>query len=153
MRPTELRHPAASLAVDAGVPLDQVSDLLGHKDMRMVTQTYRHKVRPTVGTGSAAMLDQLLVFPSASGRVLDPANVRRTMRRVCESNGLPVLTPNELRHTCASLLVDAGVPLHVVADRLGHADTRQLEQTYRHRIRPVVAGGVSEMDLLLLSGT
>ena len=60
VRPNELRHTEASLAVDAGVPLDQVSDMLGHKDMRMVTQTYRHKVRPTVGAGSAAIMDQLL---------------------------------------------------------------------------------------------
>jgi integrase len=64
VRPNELRHTAASLAVDAGVPLDQVSDLLGHKDMRMVTQTYRDKVRPTVGAGSAAILDQLLAKPN-----------------------------------------------------------------------------------------
>lgn len=59
VRPNELRHTAASLAVDAGIPLDQVSDQLGHKDMRMVTQTYRHKVRPTVGAGSAAIVDRL----------------------------------------------------------------------------------------------
>jgi hypothetical protein len=28
--------------------------------MRMVTQTYRHKVRPTVGADSVAINDQLL---------------------------------------------------------------------------------------------
>lgn len=60
VRPNELRHTAASIAVDAGVPLDQVSDQLGHKDMRMVTQTYRHKLRPTVGAGSAAIVDGLI---------------------------------------------------------------------------------------------
>jgi integrase len=59
VRPNELRHTAASLAVDAGVPLDQVSDQLGRKDMRMVTQTYRHKVRPTIGDGASATMNKL----------------------------------------------------------------------------------------------
>jgi hypothetical protein len=71
------------------------------------------------------------------------------MRRICAANELPILTPNELRYTCTSLLVDAGVPLHDVADRLC---LRTLEHTNRHRIRPVVDGGVSAMDRLLADG-
>ena len=37
-----------------------------------------------------------------------------------------------LRHTYASDLIRAGVPLEVVARQLGHSDTRTVAQTYGH---------------------
>ena len=38
-----------------------------------------------------------------------------------------------LRHTCATLLLQAGVPPHVVAARLGHS-TKMLLSTYAHAL-------------------
>jgi site-specific recombinase XerD len=37
-----------------------------------------------------------------------------------------------LRHSYASLLTKAGVPLQVVASALGHADARMTEKHYAH---------------------
>ena len=58
LAPNELRHSAASLLVEAGVPLQQVADMLGHKDIRMLAQTYRHKIQGVVDVtgGQARML-------------------------------------------------------------------------------------------------
>ena len=50
-------------------------------------------------------------------------------------------SPNALRHTAASLMADAGVPIEEVADQLGHRDTRMASLHYRHRIKPTVSGG------------
>lgn len=55
--------------------------------------------------------------------------------------GLDDWTPNELRHSAASLISDAGMPIVQVADQLGHKDLRMLQKHYRHRIRPTVGGG------------
>ena len=49
--PNSLRHTAASLLSDAGVSLEDVADQLGHKDTRMASLHYRHRVRPTVSAG------------------------------------------------------------------------------------------------------
>ena len=49
-------------------------------------------------------------------------------------------TPNLLRHTAASLMADAGLPIEHVADQLGHKDLRMLQQHYRHRIKPTIGG-------------
>jgi integrase len=57
--PNELRHTAASLANDAGVRLEELADQLGHKDVRMVSQVYRHRIRPTVGDDAAATMSKL----------------------------------------------------------------------------------------------
>lgn len=58
--PNMLRHTAASLMSDSGVPLEKVADQLGHKDTRMASLHYRHRVRPTVdgGTTMADVLGQ-----------------------------------------------------------------------------------------------
>ena len=60
--------------------------------------------------------------------------------------GLGRWTPNELRHSAASLLSASGVPLEVIADVLGHASTRMLEQHYRHQVRPSIDAHVSVME-------
>jgi integrase len=83
-----------------------------------------------------------LVFTSATGRPTDPSAVRREFRAVVnKANVGDGWTPNMLRHTAASLMADAGVPIEEVADQLGHRDTRMASLHYRHRIKPTVSGG------------
>jgi integrase len=87
---------------------------------------------------SAYRGDDRLVFTSLAGNVLDPKNVRDELDAICERAGVMRVTPNELRHSCASLLADEGVSNEAIADLLGHTTTRMVDQTYRHRLRPVV---------------
>jgi integrase len=54
------------------------------------------------------------------------------MRAACAVAGIKPLGIHQLRHTWASLTVMAGVPLLVIADNLGHADTRMVEKHYGH---------------------
>jgi len=51
--PYELRHSAVSLLVAAGVPLDQVADLAGHKDAKTLLGVYRHQITEAIDAGSA----------------------------------------------------------------------------------------------------
>lgn len=57
---------------------------------------------------------------------------QRTMAAVCKAAGLESLSFHELRHSYASSLVNAGVPLAFIAEQLGHAGTRMVEQHYGH---------------------
>jgi integrase len=54
------------------------------------------------------------------------------MRKAYTAAGLEPLTFHELRHTYASALINRGVPLVFVAQQLGHADTRMVEEHYGH---------------------
>lgn len=56
----------------------------------------------------------------------------RRMRDACEAAGLPLMGFHQLRHSYASALVAAGMPLAYVAQLTGHADTRMLEKYYAH---------------------
>ena len=48
-----LRHSAASIMSDAGVPLERIADQLGHKDTRMLAAHYRQQIRPTIDAALA----------------------------------------------------------------------------------------------------
>ena len=89
-----------------------------------------------------------LVFPTSRGTLLDPANLRRALRTVTERAGLGRWHPHELRHSAASLLSAAGVPLEEVADVLGHASTRVTSATYRHRTTPTIDAAARPMQAL-----
>ena len=60
--PHELRHSATSLLSAAGVPLEQVADVLGHTSTRVTSSTYRHPTTPTV-EAAAAPMDRLFGSP------------------------------------------------------------------------------------------
>jgi integrase len=66
----------------------------------------------------------------------DPAACRREFDVVAKNAGLDGWTPNALRHSAASLMSDAAMPIEQVADQLGHKDLRMLQRHDRHRIRP-----------------
>ena len=63
-----------------------------------------------------------LLFVNADGTALHPDYLSRRFRKLAADAKLPAIRLHDLRHTHASLLLAAGVPVHVVAQRLGHAD-------------------------------
>jgi integrase len=64
--------------------------------------------------------------------------MRRTVEALNAGQDKPVLPPmrlHDLRHVHATLLLKAGVPVHVVAARLGHADPAITLRVYAHLLR------------------
>jgi site-specific recombinase XerD len=83
------------------------------------------------------------------GRRAEPSNLRRTVATYAKRANVGRLSPNELRHPAASLLMANGTPLQDVSDMLGHRDIRMLAQTYRHKIRSVVDVTTGQERMLL----
>lgn len=74
-----------------------------------------------------------LVFTTPDGRPLRSSNVRnRDFAMVCRAAEIEGAHPHTLRHTNASILIDAGLGPKDVAARLGHDDIRTTLQTYGH---------------------
>jgi integrase len=56
----------------------------------------------------------------------------RFMKAACLAAGLEYISFHELRHTYASMLVSKGLNIMIVAEQLGHTDTRMVEKHYGH---------------------
>lgn len=50
----------------------------------------------------------------------------------CKELEIPVISLHSLRHTHASVLMAAGVSIHSISQRLGHADVGVTQETYAH---------------------
>jgi integrase len=73
-----------------------------------------------------------LVFPSRLGTPLEPDNLRRSWGRIRKRAGLTGVRFHDIRHTCVSLLLDLGVPPHIVRDIVGHSDIEVTMTIYAH---------------------
>jgi integrase len=92
--------------------------------------------------------DDRLVFTATNGAILRAENVRRDLKAITRAAGIGDWSPNELRHTAASILSDDGTRLEQIADLLGHVDTSMLERVYRHNIADSI-NAAAPMDRIL----
>lgn len=76
--------------------------------------------------------DHDLVFPSRRGTPMEPDNLRRSWGTIRKAAGLGEIRLHDLRHTCVTLLLDLGVPPHVVRDIVGHSDIEVTMTIYAH---------------------
>ena len=75
--------------------------------------------------------DQDLVFCDELGGWIHPQRLTQLFAKHRKAAGIPNGTLHVLRHTAATIALTEGVPLHVVAGRLGD-DARTLLGTYAH---------------------
>ena len=68
-----------------------------------------------------------------------PATYARPFKAAVSAAELDNITLHELRHSYASTMVRAGAPLIVVAQALGHTDTRMVDKHYAHLAPSYVA--------------
>ncbi len=78
--------------------------------------------------------DSGYVFTADDGQYLDPEAVTRWFRQAVKHSLLPKIRLHDLRHTHATLALQAGVHPKVVSERLGHANVSITLDTYSHAI-------------------
>lgn len=100
----------------------------------------------------------LLTRPNAKGRARKhqenpfawgPHDQKKAMIKACEAAKIELLGFHELRHTYASGLVNAGVPLVYVAAQLGHADTSMVEKYYGHLCPTALSASIRSLSPVL----
>ncbi len=73
------------------------------------------------------------------------ATYHRDFKALLDKAHLEDVTLHELRHTYASTMVRGGAPLMVVAQALGHSDTRMVEKHYAHLARSYVSDTIRRL--------
>lgn len=70
----------------------------------------------------------------------------------CFYAGIDYSTLYDLRHTCATLLLEAGEHPKIVSEMLGHASIQLTLDTYSHVLPDMQQSAVDKMEGMLLSG-
>lgn len=76
--------------------------------------------------------DNTLVFPRDDGTVAHPSQPSAAFATACKKLGLPNIGMHGLRHTHATLLLESGVNVKEVSERLGHSSTAFTMDRYVH---------------------
>lgn len=90
-----------------------------------------------------------LVFTSEVGLPLHPNFVYNRFLRICRHANLPRIAFHDLRHTCATLLREAGVNAEVVQAVLGHSDIRTTLGIYSHVLPAMLDDAAATMAKVL----
>lgn len=92
------------------------------------------------------LLETLLPLRRVRGTLLEAwPNVRRDLAAACKRAGVPLVTPNDLRRTFASWLVQAGESSHVVAQLLGHSSSQMVEKVYGRLAQKTLQDAISKL--------
>jgi integrase len=73
------------------------------------------------------------LFCHPDGEPLHRDTITRRFNRLVDRAGVPQIRLHDVRHTYATLLLDAGIDTKVVSDRVGHASMSVTFQIYAHR--------------------
>ncbi len=87
-----------------------------------------------------------LVFPSERGTPMEPTNLSRAFARLREAAEVPGVRLHDLRHTVVSLLMELGVPPHVVQAIARHADVKVTMKVYAHANLDAMRQALGKLD-------
>jgi integrase len=99
-----------------------------------------------------------LVFSTRMGTPIERNNLKRVLRRLidkanedveAEDRKLPYIRLYDLRHTCATLGLSAGVSVKVIAEMLGHANIALTLNVYSHVLPHMQDDAAERMEALL----
>ena len=91
-----------------------------------------------------------LAFCREDGSELDPDWVSKRFERLVVAAGVPRIRLHDLRHTHATLALQAGVHVKVVSERLGHATVGMTLDTYSHVIPALGEDAAAKVAALML---
>lgn len=113
------------------------------KDHRLRQQSYRDE--------AIAWDDHDLICCTSVGTPHNPANADRSMDRIVRRAGLTKdsLRVHDLRHTCATLLLQDRQPIKVISERLGHSSVRITLDLYAHLVPDMQESTAAAWDVIM----
>ena len=102
------------------------------KQLQETLQRHRHRIKLTTINKGWGQVPEW-IFINEDGKLLDSHNWRkRVFYKALEKAGLRKIRIHDLRHTYASLLIQAGESLAYIRDQLGHSSIKMTVDIYGH---------------------
>lgn len=126
------------VAARGGVTITPCKTSGSHRTVTLDEETVewleRHREAQIKEKDNAAELyqDEDLLFADELGRPINPQRITEAFAKHRMAAGIRPGRLHDLRHTHATHLLTRGVPVHVVASRLGHSSPTITLQTYAH---------------------
>ncbi|WP_412740888.1 tyrosine-type recombinase/integrase [Krasilnikovia sp. MM14-A1259] len=73
------------------------------------------------------------LFCFEDGRQIHPDTITRRFNRLVDRTGLPRITLHGVRHSYATVSINAGINVNALSERIGHSSAAFTMQTYVHR--------------------
>lgn len=129
---------------------------IGADCLELLKEYRQHQIQERLRIGSrwarkvtienGKVVDNDMLFTRWNGEPLDPETVSTWFPRFLEEHSLPAVHFHSLRHTNASLLIAAHVPITTVSDRLGHAQTSTTLNFYASAIQSADAAAADALE-------
>ena len=121
------------------------------KSLGVLLRLHKEAAEKRLGDADLVWVDQVCALPD--GSKLKPHTLSVMVGKLAGKAGLTgQVTFHRLRHTHASLLINAGVHLKVIQERLGHSSIQMTSDTYGHLLpssEQVSGMGPSHLDQVL----
>jgi len=89
------------------------------------------------------------IFVNEMGKLYKPNYVSSTFGKMLEDTELKHIRFHDLRHSCASLMINQGVPLKQIQEWLGHSDIGTTSNIYAHLESASKVKSASTLDSVL----
>lgn len=113
----------------------------------LVTVLREHQQRQIAELKDEAYHDLGYVFALPNGKPLYDAHLRRGFNALLTKAGLPHIRFHDLRHTCATLLMEQGVHVKIVAALLGHTSIKTTAERYMHVNDNALRNGTAGLEV------
>ena len=95
--------------------------------------------------------DSDLVFSRENGTPIHPDSLSQSFERAIRRASAPLIRLHDLRHTHATLAMQAGVPIKVISERLGHESPSFTMKQYAHVLPSMQAEAASMIANIVLN--
>ena len=99
----------------------------------------------------AGFTDSGLVVCQPNGKPFRPESMTQKWERFVAKHGLKPIRFHDLRHSCTTMMIEAGIDMKTVQTRIGHANITTTMNTYAHCTPAVDQSAADKLDNILFA--
>ena len=115
-------------------------------------EAHRDRQRFARQSAGQAWEETGLIVTTSRGTPVNPSSIKRNQKGIMQRAGVPEITTHDLRHTAATQMILAGVPVVIVSQKLGHAAVSITLDLYAHVLPSDQSQANAAMEALLARG-